>query len=295
MIWSRSSIRFLDLELYVCDRHLLYKIGFKPTDNHAILPPTSFHPKHVFRNILFTQVYRWMTRSATYADFRATKRLVQPRWKQQGYTRSQIREAVRRVFRLTLQTPTNWTTGFQPCPVPCGVCKFAKPTRRVVSPYNKASFFIMHRFTCHSVNIIYLIACTNCHMMYVGQTARPLRTRIFEHIRNILTKHSTSVSHHFNSQCTFEHFSFTALEHCPNLSKRLQKENKWIERLHTLQPAGLNEARNVPKRSLRLILPFSFCSQRIFSLCRNTIRDVSLSAGHTNSRNLRSILRHRSA
>ena len=295
MVWSRSSIRFLDLDLYICDNRILYKVGFKPTDNHSILSPTSFHPSHVFRSILFAQVYRWMTHSATYADFQATKRLVQRRWMEQGYTRSKIREAVRRAFQLTHQTPSRWRTGFYPCSSSCAVCGYAELTRSVHNPYNQASFFIVHRLTCHSINVIYLITCTNCNAMYIGQTSRPLRTRIAEHLRNILTNADTSVSTHFNSSCKLQHFSFTALEHCPNTSKRLLKENRWIERLHTLQPQGLNESRNVFNRSLRLILPFSSCSNRIVSLCRRQIRDVTVSTGHTTSPNLRSLLRHRDA
>ena len=87
LVFNYSSIRFLDLELYFSGIFLLYKIGFKKTDNHSLLSPTSFHPPHVFRSILFSQVYRWMTRSATYADFSHTKSIVQRRWREQGYTK----------------------------------------------------------------------------------------------------------------------------------------------------------------------------------------------------------------
>ena len=291
---DRNAIRFLDLELYICQARLLYKIGFKSTDNHVILSPFSYHPTHTFRSILFAQVYRWMTRSATYNDFKATKKTVQRRWRQQGYTRSKIRDAIRSVFFLTQQTPTLWVTGFFPCTNDCSICTRAFFAQSVVNNFNNASFRILHRLSCNSCNVIYLIVCTKCKVMYVGQTGRSLCVRIKEHLRNILSNHSTSVSIHFNSTCTIDHFSFTAIEHVPSEAKRLVKENKWMDRLQTLQPHGLNEMRNrEADQSLRLILPYSLCSRRIFSLCRQTIKDFRVTAGHTTNRNLRSILRHR--
>ena len=45
---SASSIRFLDLELYRAQNNIGYRIGFKSTDCHTVLPPSSHHPRHVF-------------------------------------------------------------------------------------------------------------------------------------------------------------------------------------------------------------------------------------------------------
>ncbi len=291
LVFDKRAIRFLDLELYISDNLLLYRIGFKPTDNHSILSPTSFHPPHVFRSILFSQVYRWMTRSATYVDFMRTKALVQRRWREQGYSRSRIREAVRCAFNLTLQRPMNWRTGFFPCSKRCNVCQYAGdgPTRVIRNSKTNASFLIVHNLSCCTFNVIYLLTCTNCNIMYVGQTARPLRTRIAEHLHSIRTQSATSVAKHFNSHCNINHFSFIAIEHCPNREKRLRKENRWIERLDTLHPQGLNEELNSFGPSLRLILPFSHCSDKLISLCRAHINDVR--AGYKTSTNLRRLLK----
>ena len=151
--WSKSSIRFLDLDLYICNNSLLYRIGFKDTDSHAILAPTSFHPPHVFRGILFAQVYRWMTRSATYEDFKKTKSVVQGHWRKQGYTRSAIRNAVRGVFHFTLRKPQDFTPGFRPCGQ-CSVCRFATATRCVVNSVNGVSFPIVHNLTCTDFDVL---------------------------------------------------------------------------------------------------------------------------------------------
>ncbi len=88
---SLSSIRFLDLVLYKSSGRLLFRVGFKETDTHAILPSSSFHPPHVFKSILFGEVFRWATHSATHQDFLDTKKIVEPCWRRLGYSRSAIR------------------------------------------------------------------------------------------------------------------------------------------------------------------------------------------------------------
>ena len=67
-------------------------------------------------------MYRWITRSATQEDFLRTKSVVTRHWSQQGYTRSRIREAVKRVYRLTRQSKNEWKTGFIPCH--CMICTY---------------------------------------------------------------------------------------------------------------------------------------------------------------------------
>lgn len=283
-----ASIRFLDLTIYKSNSELFYRIGFKPTDTHAILPPTSYHPPQVFSSILFGQVYRWVTHSSSYSDFQATKKVVQPVWRQQGYTRSAIRIAVRRVFALTNQTPDDWRVGFYPCD--CKVCSFGFYAKNIVNTFNNDSFVILHKLTCTSFNVVYLIVCKRCGFRYVGQTARPLHLRISQHLSDIHCSAFTSVANHFIATCTVQDFAFTALEHCPNKVKRLQKENVWIKRLRTLKPLGLNQELN-STNTLHLVVPYSSCSQRIARLCQRTLPpDVRTGVSYTRHRNLRSIL-----
>ena len=274
MTCDLSSIRFLDLTLMKSAGFLNFKIGFKPTDCHTILSPKSLHPPHVFSAIVFGQVYRWATHSSTYEYFMETKRTVQAAWRRQGYSRSAIRMAVRKVFELTNRSPSSWQTGFYPCD--CDVCSYASVTKVIVNSFNFDSFLILHYLTCLSSDVIYLITCKACSARYVGQTSRPVHLRIKEHLRNISAGRQTPVASHFNSSCSLSDFSFSAIEHVPNVGKRLKKENHWIRRLETLFPSGMNEQLNRIDK-LHLILPFSNCSARVANQIRRTGCDVTAS------------------
>lgn len=283
---SCNSIRFLDLELYISNNRLCHCIGFKPTDSFNILPHTSFHPPHVFKSILYGEIYRWCTRSSTYENFKTTKSIVQPHWRRQGYSRVEIRSAVKKVLKLTCQSPSEWSTGFYPCK--CSVCKYGVHVHSVKDGFN--SFPIVHRLTCSTCGIIYLITCKKCGSRYVGETARSLRQRISEHLNNIRIRFDSSVSVHFNDLCDLTDFSFTALEHCVDTTKRKKKEIVWIKRLQTLPPSGLNIVTDRAK-SLHLIVPFSECSGKIIRHCQSNIQDANICGSYRMNKNLRAALR----
>ena len=124
-----------------------------------------------------------------------------------------------------------------------------------------------------------------------SQTARPLHLRISQHLSDIASFPSfTVVAKHFRATCTSDDFTFIAIEHCPNKEKRLLKENLWMKRLRTLHPQGLNQELNQNK-TLRLVVLYSVCSQRIASLCQRALsRSVRTGVSYTRHRNLRSIL-----
>lgn len=285
---SPVSVRFLDLEIFRRQSSIGYRVGFKPTDSFRILPITSFHPSNVFGSIIYSQIYRWCTRSSTYEDFKATKHCVQSYWRRQGYTRSKIRSAVKNVLFFTQQTPTNWDVGFSPCGS-CAICALGFSTKSVSNSIT--SFPILHRLSCATDSIIYLIECKNCHVRYVGESSRALQMRISEHLTNIRTARPTAVSEHFRDECTPDDFSFTALEHCVSFKKRRKKEAAWIKRLGTLSPGGLNRVCSNPE-PLRLVLPFSDCGSKVIRLCQSLLRpdDVTLQGSYRVGANLKSIL-----
>ena len=149
-------------------------------------------------------------------------------------------------------------------------------------------FPIVHRISCNDSHIIYLIVCKRCSCRYVGETSRPLRVRISEHVNNIVKHHPTPVSQHFNSTCSLDDFSFTALERAVNTTKRKEKETRWIRRLKTLAPNGLNTIEST-RRALHLVLPFSDCSNRVVRVCQSVIRDVTTVGSFRANKNLRSL------
>ena len=101
--------------------------------------------------------------------------------------------------------------------------------------------------TCWSKRVVYAVKCANCHETYIGQTLRPLRTRITEHIDTVKRKTNHHMSHHFNKSCGLNSLQFTPLQkvddslHVLTAEKQLQHlETLWIRRLSTLQPWGMN-------------------------------------------------------
>jgi len=284
---SASSIRFLDLELYRARDRIGYRIGFKPTDCHSVLPPSSHHPRHIFRGILYSQILRWATKSFTPQDFSITKSIVTPVWRKQGHTRAAILSATKQVFKLTGQSAASWSTGFFPCQSPCPVCHFATLTTRIKDQLSNNIYSIHHRISCQDPNIVYCITCLNCKKRYVGQTSRPLRRRIAEHLADIKARRNTPVSHHFQL-CGLDNFRFTGLERAFKERQRLSKETAWIRRLHTVSPEGLNIISDYDRSFI--VLPHSLCAERVISLCRR-LSDVSVACAKRRSRSLRQVFR----
>ena len=263
----QHHIRYLDLELYRFNTSLRFRVGFKPTDSHNILPTSSHHPRHIFTGVLYSQVLRWASRSYTYNDFLLTKRTVTPNWRRQGYTRSAIRTAIHDVFNITRQSQTSWLPGFFPCDSYCSICRYATCSYTFKDNISNNAFYICHRLQCTDNNTIYIICCKKCDQTYVGQTSRQLKRRISEHLSDIKHQRKTSVSDHFNN-CDISSFSFFAIEHVPDTQRRLAKEAVWIERLHSTPPTGFNIAEDSLDVNTALVLPHSSCATRTFQLCR---------------------------
>ena len=58
------SVNFLDINVYFDDDNKLhYRLYTKPTDSRSYLNPKSFHPKHVFHSVPFSQMMRIMNRN----------------------------------------------------------------------------------------------------------------------------------------------------------------------------------------------------------------------------------------
>lgn len=59
-----EKIEFLDMEVYIAtnasgERRLGTRVYFKPTDTHALLHKSSYHPQNTFREIVKSQLIRF--------------------------------------------------------------------------------------------------------------------------------------------------------------------------------------------------------------------------------------------
>ena len=293
---SYSTIRYLDLELYRLpdsDR-LFHRTGFKPTDTHQVLPPDSHHPPHTFSAVLFSQVLRFATRSSTRSDFDMAFRRAAPRWKKQGYSRSAIRRAKLRAI-MSLNLTTSWYPGFHPCGSPgCVVCQHSCFTATFRGSSTHALYPILHHLSCSSTNIVYLIYCSNCSARYVGETRRSLRGRLADHLTRIRLGGQTRVSAHFSSPsaCNPSHLRICGIDSHPDLRKRRLKEAKWISRLRTASPHGLNVITKSCDPYINLALPYSRCAGRLASLCREACKHfLRVRPAYVRGRNLRRFFR----
>jgi peptide-methionine (R)-S-oxide reductase len=135
----------------------------------------------------------------------------------------------------------------------CRYCPRLVNEGKVTNPVTKQEYYIKHQITCNSNNLIYCIRCTNCNIMYVGQTKNTIKERFLAHFYSINNpkKSDTTVGRHFskaNHQGILD-TSILVLEFIkapPNTpaAQRLrdEKELMWIHRLSTIAPIGLNSA-----------------------------------------------------
>ena len=115
----------------------------------------------------------------------------------------------------------------------------------VINPINEG-------LTCHSRNIVYLLACKICFVQYVGETAYPLHVRMNQHRTS--KEGCEHIIDHCETICEGHNFAYQILEKLPgsgldqfdkvdeNVSKRRrEREDDWMKKLRTIFPYGLNE------------------------------------------------------
>ena len=114
------------------------------------------------------------------------------------------------------------------------------------------SFSSKKEINCQSSNVIYLITCKHCKIQYVGQTRNRLLTRFQGHYHDVKNRNDTTVSRHFNScppthPALFEGFEISILHFVQSpansqagQTERDREEKRWINRLMSVVPRGLN-------------------------------------------------------
>ena len=146
-----------------------------------------------------------------------------------------------------------------PCqrPTKCRYCPIINKTGKIKSHSTGKTFTTLKSVNCQSSNLIYAITCNNCGIQYVGQTKNRLMTRFQGHFNDITHDRDTTVARHLNrcetrlqnhqTHKTTGQFNITILSFIPappdtveSKLHRDKEEKRWMHRLTTIMPSGLN-------------------------------------------------------
>lgn len=99
-IINHETIDFLDTTVYKGPSFRLngtldIKVFFKETDTHALLFKTSFHPKHIFRGLIKSQLLRFYRICTQQKDFWTAVKILFTVLRKRGYCRTFLRQCLK--------------------------------------------------------------------------------------------------------------------------------------------------------------------------------------------------------
>ena len=113
----------------------------------------------------------------------------------------------------------------------------------IFNPLSKIGFNVEQVLLPTASNVIYAVRCGACHKLYVGETGNQLQLRIKQHFYMINSGNGTSV--------LYAHFKLHGSHVLQSVglegngrwttAQRQAAERRWIRRLGTIDPHGLNE------------------------------------------------------
>lgn len=136
-------------------------------------------------------------------------------------------------------------------PNDCAICPILNKSGKFYHHPQNATYITMKKVCCTSSNVVYLLECQTCKLCYIGETKRNIAVRIKEHLYDVRRQKTdtSTVARHFtmHQQTNNPEISVSILQFIkmnPDLEAttifRKQEEKKWIARLNTLAPNGLN-------------------------------------------------------
>ena len=150
----------------------------------------------------------------------------------------------------------------------CNYCPVLDHSGTISSTSTGRIYFSKKHISCRSHNLIYCITCKVCSLQYVGQTSNHIGERFKMHFQNIksaldskrpnnpkksksksskpepIGRHFSSHNHHGTSDIIIHVLDFISApsKSPPGQLQRDDLERKWIHRLQTISPRGLNLA-----------------------------------------------------
>lgn len=106
LTWSTTSINFLDTTIYKSNvdtplSTLMTKVYFKETDNHLLLHPDSFHPRHTRMGVLKSQFIRFKRISSSRTDYDEASSILMKALGQRKYSLRHMRHMKLKVWYST--------------------------------------------------------------------------------------------------------------------------------------------------------------------------------------------------
>ncbi len=218
---SDFSVSFLDVvvrkdEQFRATGKLSTRVYTKPTDTKQLLHRHSYHPPHMFKSVIRSQLVRYHRLSSSPQDFTGEVVDLFQTLLRRGYSYRYLRRRFLSWHADFVKRPR----GSYPCQAPGCVCCATgnvQPTTEVTCinplpsdtppPPPPETYKIRSHFTCQTVGVVYLIRCHSCGAPYVGHTTKTLRERYQQHLyrHNNLSTSSKRPSH-LRSTALYEHF-----------------------------------------------------------------------------------------
>ena len=173
---------------------------------------------------------------------------------------------VRAAFREKRSNSQPSVPGNQPCGKPgCPTCPFLDTNTTFMGP--EGDFNVRGQFNCNSSDVVYVLSCYRCNLLYVGETYRTVRERFKEHERSARLKYKNPIGEHFgsNHEISTDLRIAVVWKNSKNGQYRKFMESRIIASLGCLQPLGLNSrelkslgSKIFPYKRLRIAVSFIF-------------------------------------
>ena len=125
----------------------------------------------------------------------------------------------------------------------CILCKNICKNPTVTNTKKKITVELKDGGNCKTKNVIYVVRCKKCDLLYVGHTGNDLGNRFGKHRYDIKKRpDNNELAEHFQTGHALEDMAISILQSgITSDEERELLEEKWICRLQALQPHGLNK------------------------------------------------------